>query len=133
MALKVLLIEDDPDLQELLSFNLKKRGYQVATASDGIAGIRKVRSLGPDVVLLDIMLPELDGFSVCETLRQDPATRATKIIVMSALTGEFVRYSSAGCGADRFLRKPLSFDEVQKHIEHLTAKPASPEPHKKTA
>ena len=71
---RILVVEDDTDLVELLSYNLKSSGFSVGVANDGVDALQKARSLVPDLILLDIMLPELDGFAVCEMLRRDPIT-----------------------------------------------------------
>jgi CheY-like chemotaxis protein len=75
MNKKILVVEDEAEMVELLSFNLKKAGFLVGTATNGIEALKKARSLLPDLVLLDLMLPELDGFAVCEILRHDPKRR----------------------------------------------------------
>src|SRR5258708_9380923 len=71
---RILVVDDDPGVVELICFNLEKAGFAVETAGDGVAGLKKARAKVPDAILLDLMTPELDGFSVCEMLRRDPAT-----------------------------------------------------------
>jgi hypothetical protein len=73
MRKRILVVDDDADLVELLSFNLKKAGFAVGTVFDGVEALKKTRSLSPDLILLDLMLPELDGFAVCEILRRNAA------------------------------------------------------------
>ena len=88
MRKRVLVVEDDAEMVDLLRFNLQKAGFAIATAADGIEALKKVRSLAPDLIVLDLMLPELDGFSVCEILRQDPDTASTPIIMLTAKAQE---------------------------------------------
>jgi CheY-like chemotaxis protein len=71
---KILVVDDEPDALEVLEFNLKNAGYEVSTADDGEAALKKARQLLPDLILLDLMLPEVDGLEVCKLLRRDPAT-----------------------------------------------------------
>ena len=75
---KILVVDDEPDALEVLGFNLKNAGYEVTTADDGDAALKKARQQLPDLILLDLMLPEVDGLEVCKLLRRDPATSATR-------------------------------------------------------
>lgn len=97
---------------ELLSFNLKKAGFTTGTADNGIDALKKARSLSPDLILLDLMLPELDGFAVCEILRHDPATASVPIIMLTALSSEFARLNGLAAGADDYIAKPFNLKEV---------------------
>jgi DNA-binding response OmpR family regulator len=108
MGKKILVVEDDADLVELLCFNLRAAGFSVGTANDGIEALTKARSLKPDLVLLDLMLPELDGFAVCEILRRDPVLAAVPIIMLTALSSQFARLNGFEAGADAYLTKPFS-------------------------
>ena len=81
---KVLVVDDEPDALELVSFNLKAAGYDVVTADDGNEALRKARQQVPDLILLDVMLPEVDGLEVCKLLRRDPATAGIPIIMLTA-------------------------------------------------
>lgn len=117
MRKKILLVEDDAELVELLTFNLKKAGFAIGTAADGIEAIKKARSVGPDLVLLDIMLPELDGFAVCEMLRREPATAAIPIIMLTALSSELARFTGLDAGADDYITKPFNLKELVSRVE----------------
>ena len=117
MRKKILLVEDDAELVELLTFNLKKAGFAIGTAVDGIEAIKKARSVGPDLVLLDIMLPELDGFAVCEMLRREPATAAIPIIMLTALSSELARFTGLDAGADDYITKPFNLKELVSRVE----------------
>ena len=117
MRKKILLVEDDAELVELLTFNLKKAGFAIGTAVDGIEAIKKARSVGPDLVLLDIMLPELDGFAVCEMLRREPATASIPIIMLTALSSELARFTGLDAGADDYITKPFNLKELVSRVE----------------
>ena len=105
-------------MAKLLSFNLKRAGFSVSTAGDGIAGLRKARSLNPDLILLDLLLPELDGFVICEILRHDPATNAIPIAIVTAMSSQMARFTGLELGAKDFITKPFS-------IKCLVARPGS--------
>src|SRR6476660_746920 len=91
MRKKILVVEDDADLVELLSFNLKRAGFSVGTATEGIEALKKARSLLPDLILLDLILPELDGFAVCEILRRDSTTASIPIVILTAMSSQLAR------------------------------------------
>ena len=113
------MVDDDHELIELLRFVLKKSGFTVAVASDGIDALKKSRTLIPDLVVLDLLLPELDGFTVCEILRQDPITSSARIIMLTALPGELTRVTGLAAGADEFFSKPFSPKQLISRIEAL--------------
>lgn len=121
MRKKILVVDDDADLVELLTFNLKEAGFAVGTALNGVEALRKVRSIAPDLILLDAMMPELDGFAVCEILRRDPATVATPIIMLTALSSELGRLAGIGAGASEFMPKPFSPRVLVARIREMLA------------
>lgn len=122
MRKKILVVDDDADLVELVSFNLKQAGYAVGTAGNGVEALKNARSLMPDLILLDVMMPELDGFAVCEILRRDPATASIPIIMLTALSSELGRMAGLGSGATDFLSKPFSPRLLVERIENLLRK-----------
>lgn len=132
MPKKILVVDDDAELVELVSFNLKKAGYNIGTASNGVEAIRKARALSPDLIVLDVMMPELDGFGVCEILRRDRATASIPIILLTALSSELGRMAGFDSGATDFLTKPFSPRQLLARIAELLnneptlAGPASP-------
>ncbi len=81
---KILIVDDDPDLVHIFSLNLKRRGYQVATASDGEEGLAKVRSEKPDLIMVDIKMPKMDGYSFVRQLKQDEGSKKIPVIVLTA-------------------------------------------------
>jgi len=124
MPKKILLVEDDKELLELLSFNLKKAGFAIGTATDGVEAIKKAHSLAPDLILLDLMLPELDGFAVCETLRRAPDTKPIPIIILTALSSQLARFAGLDSGANDFITKPFNIKDLISHIEAALEKGA---------
>jgi DNA-binding response OmpR family regulator len=119
MRKKILVVDDDAELVELLCFNLKKAGFSTITASNGIEALKKAGSSAPDLILLDLMLPELNGFGVCETLRRTAATTAIPIIMLTAISGEMGRMAGLDCGANDYITKPFSPRELISRIENL--------------
>ena len=124
MRKKILVVDDDAELVELVSFNLKQAGYLVTTAFDGMDALKKARTLGPDLIVLDIMMPELDGFAVCEILRRDSDTASIPIMMLTALSSELGRMAGLGSGASDFLTKPFSPRLLVARIEELLQKAA---------
>ncbi len=117
MAKKILVVEDEPEFIELLEYNLKREGFSVGTARDGIEAIKKARSLRPDLILLDLLLPELNGLAVCETLRRNPDTAAVPVIVVSALSTQFTKLAGLEAGAVDYITKPFSFRELIARVK----------------
>jgi DNA-binding response OmpR family regulator len=116
MAETILIVEDEISLLETLAYNLRKQGYKVDTAADGQSALQVARSLKPDLILLDIMLPVLDGFEVCRILRQE--TNAP-ILILTAKDEEIERVIGLEMGADDYLTKPFSMRELQARIKAL--------------
>lgn len=119
MKVKVLVVDDEPDAVELIEFNLKSSGYEVITAADGEEALKKARHHGPDLVLLDLMLPQVDGLQVCKRLRGDPATASLPIIMLTAKTAEIDRVLGLELGADDYVTKPFSPRELVLRIKNL--------------
>ncbi|HET7876001.1 MAG TPA: response regulator [Methylomirabilota bacterium] len=116
MASRVLVVEDEPDIRDLLVFHLERDGFQVSKARTGTDALRQVKVLPPDLVLLDIMLPELDGLEVCRRLRRDPATAALPIVMLTAKGDEVDRVLGLELGADDYVVKPFSPKEVVARV-----------------
>jgi two-component system, OmpR family, alkaline phosphatase synthesis response regulator PhoP len=114
---KILVVEDEADFLELLRLRFKEEGFAIATATNGIDAVKKARSLTPDLVLLDVMLPELDGFAVCEILRNDSATASVPIIMVTGLCGQLSRYAGIDSGATDFVTKPTTPDEIVSKVK----------------
>lgn len=113
---KIIVIEDELDIQEIIEFNLQREGFAVATANHGEAGLEKVRREGTDLVLLDLMLPGLDGLEVCRTLKMDPVTRQIPIIIVSAKGEETDIVLGLEMGADDYVTKPFKPRELTARV-----------------
>lgn len=116
---KILVVDDEPDALELVSFNLKAAGYEVVTADDGAEAIKKARQQVPDLILLDVMLPEVDGLEVCKLLRRDAATAGIPIIMLTAKAAEIDRVLGLELGADDYVTKPFSPRELTLRVKNL--------------
>lgn len=116
MTEKILIVEDELTLQETLAYNLKKQGYQVDCANDGPMAIEKARQIKPDMILLDIMLPGMDGFEVCRIIRKD---MLVPILMLTARDDEIDRVVGLEVGADDYLTKPFSMRELFARIKAL--------------
>ena len=116
MGQRVLIVEDEPDIRNLLVFHLEREGYQVTHCRSGAEALRLARGGPPDLVLLDLMLPEMDGLEVCRRLRQDPATRGLPIVMLTARGDEVDRVLGLEMGADDYVVKPFSPRELVARI-----------------
>src|SRR6266446_6364478 len=116
---KILVVDDEPDAVELIDFNLKAAGYEVVTAADGNEALKKARSSLPDLIVLDLMLPEVDGMEVCKILRRDPATSHIPIIMVTAKASEIDRVLGLELGADDYVTKPFSPRELVLRVKNL--------------
>jgi len=111
----ILVVEDEPSLQETLVYNLEKQGYTVESAGDGRSALETARRLRPDLIVLDIMLPELDGVEVCKTLRREDFP--SPIIMLTARDDEIDRVVGLEVGADDYLTKPFSMRELMARVK----------------
>jgi DNA-binding response OmpR family regulator len=113
---KVLVVEDEPTLVETLAYNLTRQGYEVFTATDGPSGLEMARKERPDVIVLDIMLPGLDGFEVCRILRRE---MSVPILMLTARTDDVDKVVGLEVGADDYLTKPFSMRELLARVKAL--------------
>ena len=114
MPEKVLVVEDEPSLQETLTYNLEKQGYIVEASGDGRSALEAARRITPDLIILDIMLPELDGFEVCKILRRE---MTVPILMLTARDDEIDRVVGLEVGADDYLTKPFSMRELMARVK----------------
>lgn len=124
----ILVVEDEVTLREALVYNLNKEGYTVLQAGTGLDALALAREEAPDVVILDLMLPELDGLSVCRSLRRDPATAASGILMLTARSGELDKIVGLESGADDYLTKPFSLGELLARVRALLRRARSTSP-----
>jgi len=113
----VLVIEDEPDIRELIEFNLKKYDYNVLLASNGEKGLKDARSYEPDLILLDLMLPGIQGIDVCRVIKSDENIKSTPIIILSALGQEEDIVLGLEAGADDYVSKPFSLEILNARIK----------------
>ena len=129
--MRVLVVEDDPDIAELIRHYLQRAGYVVDQLSSGGAVMPALRAQLPDLVVLDLMLPELDGLMVCQAMRSDPKTAAVPIIMVTARADEADRIAGLELGADDYVTKPFSPKELAARVSALlrrTRRTAAPDP-----
>lgn len=105
---RILIADDEPDILEILSYNLRQKGYQVITAKDGEAAIQLAKQEKPDLIILDIMMPKKNGIEVCRVLRENPLFQNTLIIFLTALSDDLSHVKGLEDGADDFISKPIS-------------------------
>ena len=105
---KVLIVDDEPDILEIISYNLIKEGYEILTAKNGMEALDMVSSFKPDLIILDIMMPKMSGVEVCKILRSKPEYNDTMIIFLTALSDESSQIKGLETGADDYVSKPIS-------------------------
>lgn len=116
---QILVVDDDPIVRNLLSWVLEDMSCEVLSASDGVAGLKAAQSSQPDLVILDIEMPGLNGYEVCSRLRNDPATSATPILMLTAKSLDLDKEKGIGAGADAYMSKPFDISELGTRLEIL--------------
>ena len=122
------MVDDEPDFLELVTYLLQREGYEIITAADGLAALEKARWQNPDLILLDLMLPELDGLSVCEILRRHPATAEIPVIFITACVSEPLHQYGLEHGAKDYLTKPVNLAELLQRVRSVLPEACQPEP-----
>jgi len=128
---KILVIDDEPDITGLVSYHLKAAGYEVTTANDPIGSIATAQSILPDLVILDIMMPDLNGIQICRILRTDPKLKGIPVIFLTAKVEEADRVTGFEVGGDDYMCKPFSIRELVHRVHAIlrrTTKAVSTEP-----
>ena len=128
---KVVVIEDEPDIVEVLSYNLKREGYNVFPVDRGDEGLNVIRNQSPDLVILDLMLPGMDGLSICQQMKSDPIVRNIPIIIISAKGEESDVVIGLELGADDYLSKPFSPRELLARVKAVLRRGPTNEDHDK--
>jgi two-component system, OmpR family, alkaline phosphatase synthesis response regulator PhoP len=121
---RVLVVEDEPDVAELIRYNLAKEGYAVLEAAHGAEALRQAQEARPDLILLDLMIPQLNGWEVCRRLRQDPETRATHVIMLTARAEEGDKMLGFEMGADDYVTKPFAIRELMARVRAVLRRAA---------
>ena len=104
---KILLVDDEPDILEIISYNLSSEGYEVYTAKNGVEGVAKAKKKQPHLVILDVMMPEMDGIEACEIIRQTPGLENTIITFLTARGEDYSQVAGFDAGADDYITKPI--------------------------
>ncbi len=116
---KILIVDDEPDIRELIEFNLKKEGYQVIVAENGIEAIAQAKKHSPNLILMDIMMPEMDGIEACHHIRSLPEFKDTFIVFLTARSEEYSEVSGFNVGADDYIVKPIKPRILMSRINAL--------------
>ncbi len=119
MAAKILIVDDDPDMVELLRLVLTEAGYSACTAATGTEALAEAQRSSPDLVVLDLLLPKMNGFNVCENLRRNPATASVPIIMITMLPGQFPRLVGVEAGVNAYVNKPFQTQELVSCVDGL--------------
>jgi DNA-binding response OmpR family regulator len=119
---KILVADDDPEILTLLTMRLRQRGYEVLEAADGDKALEQARTKEPDLVLLDVMMPQKNGWEVARELKQDPKTKDIGIVILTAIGEKMNELTSPLYGADAYIDKPFEFDKLEKTIAKVLAK-----------
>ncbi len=127
MRERILLVDDEADIVELLEYNLRQAGYTVVAARDGASALAEIRRQRPDIILLDLMLPDIAGTEICRRLRRDPSTQTIPVIMITARGEEIDRVVGFEIGADDYIVKPFSPRELVLRIGAVLRRTAAPE------
>jgi len=117
---KILIVDDDPDIIEILTYNLSNEGYNVKSAVNGIEAIKKAKKFIPDIILLDVMMPEMDGIETCSNLREIESLSKSMIIFLSARGEDFTQIAAFDAGADDYINKPVKPKILLKKISSIS-------------
>ncbi|WP_428623189.1 response regulator transcription factor [Sedimenticola sp.] len=119
MSQHILIVDDEKNIAISVDYLLRREGFEVSVAHDGEEGLRLIREERPDLILLDIMMPKLDGFQVCETVRQDPALADIRIVMLTAKGRDAEKEKGLALGADAYITKPFSTRELISQVKAL--------------
>jgi two-component system phosphate regulon response regulator PhoB len=128
MAERILVVDDEADLVELVEYNLRQAGYQVTTAGTGAAAFAEIRRSRPDLIVLDLMLPDMQGTEICKRLRRDPETENVPIVMLTARSAEIDRVVGFELGADDYITKPFSPREMVLRVGAVLRRAQVPQP-----
>lgn len=126
---KILVVDDDPSIREILSIQLTRLGYQVTTASDGLEAVEAFKTDAPDAILMDLMMPRLDGLASCQRIRaaeKKAGAKRTPVLFLTARDSTHDKTSAALSGGDEFVPKPVSIQELSERLEAALLKKGKP-------
>lgn len=118
---RILLVDDEPSIIKMVGKRLEVEGFTVLLAMDGQEALAKAQAESPDLIILDLMLPKLNGYEVCSRLKQDPASRRIPVVLFTAKAYEKDEQLGMSCGADAYIRKPFQAQELMERIRTLLA------------
>jgi two-component system alkaline phosphatase synthesis response regulator PhoP len=124
---KILIVDDEPDIRELIEYNLKKEGYQVFTASNGQEGVAEAKRSHPDLIILDIMMPKMDGIEACRILRTMNEFKNTFMVFLTARSEEYSEIAGFNVGADDYIAKPIKPRALVSRINAILRRNSQPE------
>jgi DNA-binding response OmpR family regulator len=119
MSRRILIVDDEPNIVISLEYLMKREGYETAVAADGEAAIASLSEKSPDLVVLDVMLPKLNGFEVCRQIRADPRWRGVRVLMLTARGRDTEVAKGLGVGADAYVTKPFSTKDLVALVKHL--------------
>ena len=122
MAVKLLVVDDEKDILEFLKYNLEANNYIVETAQDGVSALKKLKTYKPSLIILDVMMPRLNGVETCEEIRKDPTFNDVVILFLSARNEEFTQVACYDAGADDFIEKPIKIKLIIKKLKYFLKK-----------
>ena len=125
--IKILLVDDEPDILDFVSYNLKTEGYKVATAASGKSGVAKAKEFKPDLILLDVMMPEMDGIEACDQIRRLPGLENTIIAFLTARGEDYSQVAGFEAGADDYITKPVKPKVLISRLKALLRRRPAPE------
>lgn len=128
MGKRILIVDDEPDFSELVQYRLQEEHFDFATATNSTDALNNAWDQPPDLILLDLLLPDLDGLSVCEIFARHPATQHIPVIMITAVGSEVTRFSAEVAGARHFFAKPVDFEKLKNCIRSLLGLTASATP-----
>ena len=117
---KILIVDDDPDIREILTYNLSNEGYNVKSAINGVEALKKAKKFIPDIILLDVMMPEMDGIEACSQLREIESLSKSMVIFLSARGEDFTQIAAFDAGADDYINKPVKPKILLKKISSIS-------------
>ena len=121
-SIKILVVDDDPDIVEILKYNLKNSGYYVKSAGNGVEAIKKAKKFIPDIILMDVMMPEMSGIEACEEIKNIDQLSQAIIIFLSARSEDYTQISAYDAGADDYISKPVKPKILLKKISNIAKK-----------
>ncbi len=119
MGYRILLIDDEQDILEFVKYNLERDGYEVFTASNGAEGLEKALKIKPHLILLDMMMPVLDGIETCRAIRNSPSLKNVMVVFLSAVGNEEIQLSGYGAGADDYINKPIKMNILRSRVQAI--------------